>query len=241
MGTTLDAAKLAALLTTANVVGWSPPLAVNVASQSEAPDLRPSYAWWDKTEQLLKVPITNLEGSPASFWMSIGPDSWHMPAYNITDQILAKGTFVCFSWSTTGRFDIQPMVPSPNTYGRVRQARANVYLRNMCGVLQTTLASNQFGPMCVQGYAYGLYDARQSAYATGVQNNALRYVRPSTCYTGVSEDIAVGGSRASSVDILGYLLAFPEQGAAASYPVGAPTLLPMFVVFPWGTTDLTDD
>lgn len=236
IGNTVTRQTLYDLLSNSTIVGYNPPVAQNVVAQSEPPDLSASIIWFDQTDQLLKIPVTDVDGSGASFWMSIGPDSWWYPGYNVSSVTIRRGEWCCWSYSTSGTYDITPMPPSAEFADSRKVARGLAHVRCICGPAQATIAPNEFGPICTSGFCVALYDVRSSHAVIGYNNDKSRHMVPSTGYTGIAQEVRTDTGQTEHPNLLGFVVAFPEVGvAAASF---APYMLvPGFVNLPWGSQD----
>lgn len=236
VGNSVTRQTLYDLLGNSTVDGFNAPVAQNVVSQTEPPTLDNSIVWFDQANQLLKIPVTNVDGSAASFWLSIGPDSWWYPGYNVSGETIRRGEWCCWSYSSTGTYDVVPMAPSPEYTKYTKVARGLPNVRCVCGPAQATIAANEFGPICTSGFAVALYDARSSHVTMGEFNNKDRYMVPSTCYTGVAQEVRSDTEMWEHPNLMGFVVSFPEVGSdPAAFPEYM--LMPCFVNLPWGAQD----
>jgi len=236
--TSCNRQELYDLLANATVDGFTAPAAHNVVSQSEAPGVTISDIWFDQTNQLLKIPVTEVDGSACSMWLSIGPDSWWYPGFNVSDVTIRRGEWVCFSYSSSGTYDITPMPPCPEYPSSRKVARGLKHLTCIMGPAQATIAPNEFGPICTNGFAVALYDCRTSFTVMGAQNKEDRWLIPSTGYTGCAQEIGQYNDIPNWPNLMGHVMAFPEVAVAASF--AEQFLVPCFITLPWGNQDWRD-
>lgn len=154
------------LLSTANIVSIAesdlviPPSAAAVTAASEAPASLSNGLWWyDQTEQLLKLPVLTVGGSAASFYMSVGPDRWDYPGFNICDEPMKPGDLVRWSYSPgAGIYDITFMEPCPTWYTLSTFLRSVPQLFSCYGVIAATIPAQQFGPVANMGFLHARVD-----------------------------------------------------------------------------------
>ena len=166
IGSTCDRQDLYDLINAANIVSVSdsdllaPEGAAAVTACSLAPsELSASKWWYDQTEQLLKVPVLSVGGSAASFFMSVGPDRWDYPGFNLCEDNMLPGDVVRWSYSPgAGIYDITFMEPVPTWYTLSTYLRAQPDLFSCYGVVTATIPPQQFGPVAVYGMGHARVD-----------------------------------------------------------------------------------
>ena len=151
------------LINTSTITGLSDSDIISTMSAtaaSEPPaEITNHRLWYDQTQQLLKFPVTSLEGSAASFWMSVGPDRWDYPGYNVCVDYMLPGDVVRWSYSpAAGIYDITFMEPTPTWYTLSTHLRANPPLYSCYGLVAATIAPQQFGPVATIGIAHAKID-----------------------------------------------------------------------------------
>lgn len=229
------------LIANANVINASASDAVNptgaaavsVTAASSPPATLTDTAWWfDQTEQLMKVPVTYVGSSPASFFMSIGPDRWDTPGLNMASDTMAKGEIVRFSYSAgAGIYDCTFMEPNPTWYTATAWLRKIPELRSAYGVVAATIPPGEFGPITTMGFVHVKVDYLSCAVRTSACR--MNYAPPLFIHTSMTAT-AMGPATYVSPDehlatIFGVALALPGQGNTA-----ATQLCPAFVRFPLG-------
>lgn len=201
---------------------------LNFAASSEAPATLTRTRWWyDQTEQLLKIPLTEVDGSPASCYLSVGPDSWHYPGFNAGDDAIRKGELLRWSYSSTGVYDVVSMEPVTSQVTHTAQLRTVKQLTTLCGVAAATIAAGEFGPVCAYGFAHAWVDlSTVDAYRNSYLNNNASELVPSSEYTGTLQ-APLGIAPEKRADVVAMVLARPET-------TNATYMCPVFCMFPPG-------
>lgn len=204
-------------------------LPVSITAASEAPTFSTDLWWFDQTDQLLKIPLTDVGGSPASCYLAVGPDSWHYPGFNVASDTIRKGELLRFSYSPgAGIYDITPMEPVTTNVTSNACLRCWPQLRNMYGIAGTTIAPGEFGPVVCKGFAHAIVDFETWYERTGTYTNRYTQVlHPSTQYTGTFASIPVGELTTDFADTVALGLTNPEA-------TGVSVLGPVFCEFPAG-------
>ena len=207
---------------------------VDLVCQSAVPSaLTFGTWWWDQREQLLRVPVAAVDGSPCSFWMSVGPDCLCTPVYNpSTEYTLTKGMLV--SWSEDADHGPRGVVPtkprdvSTNTTWSIMvdAIRNNINLRSIIGAVQEHVPPASWGPCAYYGFAY----VRHHTVKTS-STNIGQYLIPSTAFTGCTAD-GTGLVAAAPLE-MGFTTLHVQEGATSSYTL--PRLMPCFLVLPHGS------
>jgi hypothetical protein len=189
--------------------------------------------WWDMKHQLFKMPVLQVGASPASCWLAVGPDAWHMPGYNVAAAWLHPGDCVRFSYSAgAGLYDCTPMEPCTTRVTHGRDLRANWTWRNIYGFVQATIAPNHFGPILT----YGLGHARVywpdvvSGPGSGAASNRVFYpLSPSSQYTACMRPPMSGDTQDNALYVATGLATPDTNVTSATNP-----LCPVFVKLPAG-------
>lgn len=197
-------------------------------TQTEPPSTMTfSSMWYDQKEQLLRLPVMDVAGSPCSLWISVGPDSWEMPVFNNNDYTIPQGALVSWAYSpASGVYDVvltEPQNPTTSTYfNEVQLIRWNANLRCIAGVVQATMPAQEFGRMVFRGFSYTLIQDTQ----TKVASNVCRPISVSTMFTGAAV-LSDSGTYDADPYCFGQLHVHP-----AISTVTAPQLYPSFIWLP---------
>jgi hypothetical protein len=207
-------------------------VAAGLTAASVAPAISEGVLFYDLTEQLLKLPMTKVGDSAASFYMAVGPDSWQFPGFNVADTIIPRGSLVRFSYSpAAGPYDITHMEPFPTNHTLTFSLgwagmKSLKQLRNAYGIAEATIAPNEFGPVCTYGLAHALVDPSGSYQLTGDWLNKQSFgLCIHTAVTGMARVPAMNPHWLA--DMFGLLLTRPETTCVSF-------LAPVFVMFPLG-------
>lgn len=204
----------------------------SIVASTATPSAFTATNWWfDQEHQVLRVPISNVGGSACSLWLSVGPDSWEVPVYNNSANVLAWGMLV--SWSTAanpGIYDITPTIPyscasSASYVARIDTLRMSVNLRNAVGALQATLAANSWGRAVFRGNGYLL---QNDILASNLGNRGVGMAM-ATAYTGTAVHCSTTPGMEPS------MFAMSICHPATSFP-SMNLLMPAFIFLPFGSS-----
>jgi hypothetical protein len=207
---------------------------VSITAATLAPSVLQDTTWWyDQFDQLLKMPVTYVGSTPASFYMSVGPDRWDAPGYNIASVTLAKGYVVRFSYSAgAGIYDCTYMEPNPTWYTATPWLRKIPELRSVYGIAAADIPPGQFGPVTTMGFVHVKVDY----LSCGPRTSACKMNYAPTLFIHTSATgVAMGPATFVSPDehlvtMVGVALSMPGVGNTA-----ATQLCPAFVRFPLGS------
>lgn len=200
-----------------------------VTAASSPPTFNENVWWFDQTRQLLKMPVAMVDASPASLYLSVGPDAWHFPGYNVCDYELKRGTLVRFSYEEgAGLYDCSPMEPLTTTVTGNRMVRVRPELRNVYGFLQEDTAPNTFGPVLTYGFGHARVEWNTVASAVGSHYNTRAFeLMPSSGVSGYMQGTPPGAAPSLFDAVCAMGLAQPET-------LGVSVLCPIFCNLPMG-------
>jgi len=236
LGNTVTRQDLYNLLSNCTLTGTAAGVSVGrtlgITAVSEAPAV-PSDGntwWYDRTQNLLKVPLNSANGSPCSMWLSVGPDAWQIPVLNSNSYTLPKGS-LC-SWKQTGGlYDVdylRPYSPAINTpRSHLEALRTSSNARGYAGALQDDLGPGAIGALTWYGFAYvkctGFGDDNGIPTAQ-CQYNYPAYITISTAHTGTA--FAVDSDDVHSrPNVLGGLISHPTDTGGTLPDTVCPCLL----------------
>lgn len=225
-----DLISNATLTGTATGVVVGRTLAITAVSEAPAVPSDGNTWWYDRTQNLLKVPLNAVGASPCSMWLSVGPDAWQVPVLNSNSYTLPMGS-LC-SWKQTGGlYEVEPLAPvAPGTNtprGWLSELRSSANARGYAGAVQEDIAPGEIGALTWYGFAYvnctGFGDTNGIPTAQAKYNYPA-YITISTSHTRTA--FAVHGDDVHSrPNVLGGLLSHATATGGALPAHVCPCLL----------------
>lgn len=223
---------------TGTAAGVSVQHTIAVTAVSEAPAV-PSGGdtwWYDLSQELMKVPINSVKGSPCSLWLSVGPDAWQIPVLNSNDYTLRMGELCAFK-AGGGFYEVErlagytPADNSPREHLHALRHSANA--RGFIGAVQSTVSPGEFGALTWYGFGYadvGGFGDDNGIPAAHAKYNYPSYLAIATNYSGTGFAIDHANPY-YYVNILGAVLSHPTTTTGTM----SNTVCPCLFTGPWNS------